>query len=44
MMNSEGAGGGSICSNYGTYCIYSERRSLANIVDPDQTPQNAASD
>ena len=40
-------GGGSkmiSSSNYSIYSTYSERHAWANRVDPDQTPQNAASD
>ena len=29
---------------YSSYSRYSDRQAWANIVDPDQTPQNAASD
>ena len=36
--------GGLIWSNYHTYSTYSDRQAWANIVDPDQMPQNAASD
>ena len=36
--------GCSIWSNYSTYSTYSERHAWANGVDPDQMPQNAASD
>ena len=30
--------------SYRTYSMYSDRQVRANIVDPDQTPQHAASD
>ena len=36
--------GSTIRSNCRTYSMYSVRQSCANSVDPDQTPQNAASD
>ena len=39
----EGAGG-SIWSNVRTYPTYLERQAWANCEDPDQTPENAASD
>ena len=35
---------GSIKSNNPAYSTYSERQACVNSVDPDQTPQNAASD
>ena len=41
---SEGAGQGSIWSNYRTYSMYLNRQVWAINVDPDQTSQNAASD
>ena len=31
-------------NSYRTYSSYSDRQTLANSIDPDQTPQNAASD
>ena len=37
-------GGGSIKSYYRSYSTYSDRQAWVNSVDPDQTPQNAASD
>ena len=36
--------GGSIWSNVRTYPTYLERQAWTNSVDPDQTPENAASD
>ena len=39
-----GGAGGSFWSNHRTNAMFSERHSWTNSVDPDQTPQNVASD